>query len=263
MMRYTEFFRIEIDHQYFSSKGNADLVIVPDVLTSRRLKGLHCIVKATEKGMKVLIPTDELGNRKKTPETALGFNVFPGSRDFTSITDVSDLAEGEMFLFSNEGLTEPDSQLTSSGVTGPGIHNGFPQVAKIEIHPTEVLLTSTTSLSYQVRFKSKSEKWQYYFVADQETVDLQVVDVEERLAFTKMDWNGSPSEKVGKALEANFPDANLFLFESATAIAGSDQALRNLQLIRDGHVMIKHLPNPDIGDGAMKIIKIHKLISKQ
>lgn len=262
-MIYRELFRIEIDHQYFSANGGDDFVIVPDGPTQALLKGLHFILKSTGKGLQVLIPTDENGNPKRTLDSALKFAVFPGSTTFHAITDTSGLAADEIFHFSNAGLPATESRLNSSESTESGSLNGFKMIAEVEIQPTAALLSSSEPVLYQVVFEAKSAKWKYYFVSDHETTDLEIVDIDERLVFNEVNWDDDPTEKVGISLQSRFPEANLFLFESETPISESDQALKNLQLHRDGHVIVKHLPNPDIGDAAMKIVKIHKLISKQ
>jgi hypothetical protein len=263
MMNYREYFRIEIKHQYFATAGSADLTIVPDVRTLRLLQGQHIIFKSSGNELKILIPVDENGVAKSTLDEALVLEIFPESSTFGSITDTSDLAEGEIYLFTNAGLPETASQLAVSPSPELGSRHGFPMIGRVEIEPTNALLTRTKSVAYQAIFKAKSAKWKYYFVSDHETTDLSIVDADGNLVFGEVDLGIVPLDQIGASIQENFPDTNLFLFESATPISDSDQALRNLQLFRDGNLIIKHLPNPEAGDSAIKIIKIHKLISKQ
>lgn len=259
-MRYKEFFRIEIDHQYFSPDGAADLAVHPDGPTLRFLRGQHLLLKSIKNGVKVLIPIDENGNTKPVfrPGDGLTFEVYPQSSSFSLFTAASGLAKGQVIHFSNQGLTGTNAQLLSSTSVGIGALNGFPMVAKVEIQLSNELLSSSTSVPYQVGFQARSEKWKYYFVTDKDTTDIAVEDRGENLVFNKLQIDAQSTDQLGISLRSNFPEANLFRFESTTPIPCSDQALKNLQLLRDGHVLIKHLPNPEMAEKAVKIIRIHR-----
>lgn len=257
-MMYKEFFQIETEHQYFSADGAADLALVPDRDTLQYLKGRHFILKSTGNGLKVLIPVDKDGIATTTfqPDEVLTFEVFPRSSTFSLFTETSDLGIGEIFRFTNEGLSAATLELVSSTSSANGSLNGFPLIGKIEIHLTDALVTGPNLTTYKVVFNAKSETWRYFFVSDKETTDLNVEDRDENLVFNQVNLDGNSSDKIGMSLRQNFPEANIFLFESATSIPCSNKVLKNLQLLRDGHVIIKHLPNPDIGDAAIRIVKI-------
>lgn len=259
MMMYKEFFSIEIEHQYFSSHGGADLTILPDRSTLRFLQGLRLIVKATRNGLKVLIPVDENGvpTISLPSDEALMFEIFPQSNTFSLFT-VPSLPIGEILAFTNLGLAETDSELQSSRALDSSSLNGFPMVAKVEIKLTSVLLTRIEVLPYKVVFAARSAKWKYYLVADQDTTDLKVEDRGGNHVFTKQEIDGQSTDEIGMSLRTNFPEANLFLFESNIPIPCQDQALKNLELLRDGEVLIKHLPNPEMAEQAVRIINIYR-----
>lgn len=259
-MMYKEFFRIEIDHQYFLSGGVADLTIVPNEHTLRFLKGQHFICAGTTNGVKVLIPINENGSTKPIfcADDVLIFNIFPTTSTFGLFTDLSDLSKGEIFRFTNEKLPEATSELVSSISVDNGSLNGFRITAKVEIHPTDALLSGTNLVPYKVIFKARLVPWKYYLVSDKETTDLAVKDLGNQFVFNHVNINDDTSDQIGMSLRLNYPEANLLLFESDTPLVCSNQVLKNLQLLRDNEVIIKHLPNPDIGDEAIKIIKIYK-----
>ncbi len=262
-MSYREFFRIEIDHQYFQPGEYAELVIVPDQSTRSLLKGQRFILKEIINGISVLIPVDEAGSAIPglNADDLFTFKIFPTSNTFRSFTELPDLAEEEILSFTNLTLLENDTQLVSSIANGSGTRYGFPLVADVAIQVSDVLLDANnvpTTPKYKVVFNSKAEKWRYYFVSDPETTDFSIQDANEELIFNSVDIQSITEDKIVSSLQSNFPDANLFLFESETPVAFQSQAINKLQLIRNEDVIINNLPNPDTKDINFKIIKIHK-----
>lgn len=262
-MRYQEFFRIEIDHQYFMPGEWVELVIVPDQSTHRLLKGQRFIIKEMLNGIRVLVPVNEDDSVVPGLQTddLFTFKIFPTSNTFHSFTEVPDLAEGEILSFTNSGLSEEDTQLASSAANGSGVLHGYPVVANVTIQVSDVLLDGSnvpTDPEYKIVFNSKAEKWRYYFVSDPETTDFSIQDINAELIFNSVDIQNITGDKIVSSLRSNFPDANLFLFESEAPVAFRSQAINKLQLIRNEDVIINHLPNPDIKDINFKIIKVHK-----
>lgn len=262
-MRYKEFFRIEIDHQYHLPEELVDLVIVPDAATHRLLKGQRFIIREMLNGIRVLIPVDEEGSAIPVlqADDQFTFEIFPTSDTFYSITALPALTEGEIMSFTNAGLSEEDTQLVSSVANGSGALHGFPLVANVTIRVSDLLLDSNNvpkTPEYTTVFEAKTAKWRYYFISDPETIDLSIHDVNEQLVFNEIDVALETEDKIISSLQSNFPDTGLFLFESEAPIAFQSQAIKKLQLLRNAEVLINHLPNPDTKDSNFRIIKIHK-----
>ncbi|MEM9686741.1 MAG: hypothetical protein AAF934_07445, partial [Bacteroidota bacterium] len=195
-MRYREFFRIEIEHQYFSPGESVELVIVPDQSTHRFLKGQHFIVKEMINGIRILVPIDEGGSAVPSlqADDLFTFKIFPTSNAFHAFTAIPDLAEGEVLSFTNVELSENDTQLTSSVADGSGVLYGFPLVAEVAVQVGNVLLDSTnvpTTPEYKIVFNSEAVTWKYYVVSDPETADLSIHDtnqnINERLIFNSVE----------------------------------------------------------------------------
>lgn len=255
---YKELFQLEIAHAYYSEGGDAGLTIVADEATQQFMQGRSFLIKPTRAGLRVLMPVDENLVARTTflPDDVLRFEVYPSSSHFGIVTDTSSLAPGEVLHFSNVGFTESETELAITSVVGRGTHNGFQLCATVAIHIASVLLAQPQPPRYRATFNTKSEVWKYYFVSEQESTDFKVEDREEKLLFNQVQLGENSSDIVGGALQRNFPQAKVFLFESAASITQSEQAIKNLQLLRDGEVIIQHLPNPDVADAAIKIIKI-------
>ena len=262
-MKYKEFFRIVIEHQYFLPGEPVELVILPSQSTHSILKGQRFIIKDMINGIRVLAPVDEDGNLIPVlqPDSQFTFRIFPTSPTFNLITDIPNLATGEILSFTNSGLSENATQLASSVVDGSGTRNGFPVIADAVIQVSDLLVDNNNApktSKYRIVFNSRSEKWKYYFVSDSETTDLSIQDLNGQLSFSRVDAETEASDKIASSLRTNFPDAGLFLFESDAPIPSRSQGIKKLQLLRNLDVIMNHLPNPDVEDINFKIIKIHQ-----
>ncbi|WP_281987740.1 hypothetical protein [Aquimarina aggregata] len=258
-MKYNEFFQITIDHQYFSD-AQMDLVLIPEEQTLQFLRKQHFVVKHTSKGLKVLIPLDEKENRLPVikEDDTLSFNVFPTTSGFDEITDTSMIDNDSILFFTNKGLKNDSKELVVSGTTANMRKNGFPVIAKIKIELSRVNfdLDKEPTL-YQVIFKPKTVKWKYYILSGIATTKLEIKDRDAQLTFGKLENLNDIPDKIATALSLNFPNKQLFVFESSKAIHYSDTARKNIQLFQNENMIIKHLPNPDISDNGIQIIKIN------
>jgi hypothetical protein len=153
-----------------------------------------------------------------------------------------------------------DFQLAASTAAGEiKSLNGFKMVAKIEIHPTDELLDLTIVKPYFITFNAVSAIWKYYLVTDPEVKDLFIEDKgNPALQFKKLELQEDTPDPVGMALQANYPNAGLLLFESSTPVPRQSRGRKNIQLIRDGQTVIQHLPNPAAENQEIRIIKVSK-----
>ncbi len=275
-MRYKVFFQIEIEHQYFSPGESAELVIIPDSPTRHFLNGSRIIIKEMRNGIQLLVLVDEQDSVLpilKANDSFI-FKVFPVSSAFHAFTAMPDLATGEVLNFTNTGLLENETQLASSIANDSGVLNGFPIVANVAIQVGNLLLDSNntpTAPKYKMAFNSKATPWKYYIVSDPDmiTTDLSIQDanqdINEQLTFNNTNIEDNTEDKIIAALQSNFPDANVSLFESQAPVPSRSQAIKNLQLLRHDadnpnttDIIINHLPNPDTKDIDFKIINIYK-----
>lgn len=267
-MNYRPLFSIELTHGYYQNSQEIGLSILPDSSTIEQVKTGQIILKKMPHGLRGLCPVDESGSIRDSLPTFWGFEVFPTSNTFHSLTDLPALGPDEGLSFTNTGLGAVDQELASSIKEIPSTEisikqtRGFARVAKIEIYPTAILMASNQEKHYQVTFLTKSAKWKYYFIADQDASEWRIVDLNANLSFVEAGPVEAASDLVVQSLQIQYPDANIILFQSEAPIPFSDQVIRNLQLLREGHVIIKHLPNPESQEEAIKIMKIQKLITQ-
>lgn len=260
-MNYKLFFDIQIKHQYFEPESCEDLVIHPSQETARIFKGQHLIVKKTNVGIQVLIPLDEKGNIKVnlSKEDVMSFLIFPSTAGFSAYTDLSALDEGEVFSFTNLKLTKSAKELKWSMVKENHVHQGFSCLAKVDIHPTGYLLNEADHPKiYTLTFNAQSIKWKYYFLSTNGNTNLSIEDKQKEILFEQEQLEAQTSDNIGKSLVEGYPSANILLFESKTPVPKTQLARKNLQLLRNGHIVIHHLPNPSVHDGGVKIINMQK-----
>ncbi|WP_340200039.1 hypothetical protein [Ascidiimonas sp. W6] len=258
-MNYKEFFQIAINHPYFSD-NQMELVVIPEASTLKFLRKQQFVVKNTAKGLKILVPVDSEGDRLPVLKLgdALSFDVFPTTGSFGEVTDTSMADSGNILLFTNEQLENDSEKLTVSEITGDQILNGYAAIAKIKIglHKVNFDLDKQPPL-YQVVFKPKLVKWKYYILSNTETTKLEIKDRSEQLTFTELKNQEEASDKIANSLMLNFPKKQVFVFESTIAINYSNKILKNIQLLKNDHIIIKHLSNPDIRNKGIQIIKIN------
>jgi hypothetical protein len=76
------------------------------------------------------------------------------------------------------------------------------------------------------------------------------------ITFTGAQVDENSTDQIGRALRENFPQYQLWLFTSTAPIATTDRPRKHIQLLRDGQLLFKHLPNPDLGSDSISIIRI-------
>lgn len=251
-MRYIEYFRIGVVHPYYED-GPVDLVLVPQKETLKRLKGQRLLLKKTKKGIKVLIPVNEEGVVIPiiAANDSFAFDVFPTADDFKEFTRHPE-DERHLLFFTNEGLEEGEQALKTSEAAGGGVLNGFPAVAKVAIKAGEI--DPDDAPAYQVVFEPKSAKWRYYFIANPGTDDFVIEDRNNGLSFHEVTIESTTTDRVATSLKLNYPDTRLVVFESGTSITHRIGAIKNIQLIQNGNVLIRHLPNPEVREDGIRIL---------
>ncbi len=193
----------------------------------------------------------------RTPDHAFVFYVFPTSNNIREYTDTSGFEDGKMILFTNEGLESNTSLLSQSKKEQEGIYKGFPAMASIKIIEREVISSATISTPvYRAVFNTKSIKWKYYFVSSLSTSDITIKTKNEQLSFNKLKTEETTSDQIVNALELNFPNHQIFAFESNNTIPYSDTPIKDIRLIQGDTIFIKHLPNPQTEDEGVQIIRI-------
>ncbi len=256
-MRYKEFFEIKLVHPY--TKGILEyLVLTADKSAIPVIKKNRFLLKNTVSGFKILMPVDEQGKSLVVlgVDDTLVFNVFPSSQAFFEFTDFSAINENKIFLFTNQGLGNDSVDLLLSETSINDKLNSFPAVGQIKITPNNVTpVIDNVAPVYEVRFEAKSMTWKYFFITKEESDSLSVESKD--ITFKKL--NEETLDPVFKGLKANFitTEMNIQAFESEVPLVCQNIPRKDIQLKNDRVTVIKHLPNPDIGDHGIQIIKIN------
>ena len=258
-MRYLDFFLIEVSHPYYS-KNPPGVALIPQEKTLNFLRKQHFLLKKTYSGVKVLIPLNEKGVFPIIDKNdVLTFDVFPTSKIFREVTDISSLADDEIFLFSgnSEDTAVQELSRTNTKTNGGDVLCGFPVIARIEIQLSKVDKDSIGEApTFRASFLNKSIQWKYYFLANPDDLGFAVEDRNHNLLFNQLALEEETSDQIATSLKSIFTDAKLAVFESSTAIELREQPLKNIQLLQSANILIKHLPNPRVNDNGIQIIQI-------
>ncbi|UII24669.1 hypothetical protein LVD15_15245 [Fulvivirga maritima] len=251
---YKVLFELAIDHQYFSA-GRADIAIVPDEKTDRMMRGQHFLMKNTFNGIRVLTPVYDNGDMKPilTKQDHFAFNLYPTSSIFSQVTELPKAEPDKVILYNNSRIEDEALFLTTTDHSA-STFNGYPLVARVEIGVTDQLLAGVEEV-HKVVFNAPAIKWKYYFISEDSAQDLSIEDGSNMLVFNQVDITEQADDPLLMSLKKTFPDLSLSLFESDSPVVASNYAVKKLGLLRGGEVIIKHLPNPGVDDGGVKIIK--------
>ncbi|WP_024768092.1 hypothetical protein [Aquimarina macrocephali] len=257
-MEYREFFQIEIIHPFFSDIPE-DLVMVAENETKRHLDKRRFILKKTALGVKVLALFQEERNTFPvlSEDDIFTFYVYPTSDRISDIKDLSTIEKGNMISFTNQEQPIGSSELIATQIKQNGIFCGFPALAKIIIAGNKIKANVTKkSTKYTVIFKARSIRWKYYFVSNSEDSAITIESRNEQITFNEMVIDENTTDQIVTSLRLNFPDTRIKAFESRDLIPYSSNPIKNIKLIKNGDVLISHLPNPQKGQNGIQIIKI-------
>ncbi|MFK7787453.1 MAG: hypothetical protein AB8B56_20180 [Crocinitomicaceae bacterium] len=256
-MRYQTFFEIELTHPYTQSILDY-VAIIPDASTANFMNGTGLLLKGTESGCKLFAAVKGDNNTLPTfqANTTLVFSLFARSGEFREFTDFSTIGDDQILLFSNDSLGSDEQDLLVSGTSSNEKYKGFPKVGEIKITLDKVLPTSDQNApNYKVGFDSRSMIWKYYFITKDETAVLSIKNKD--ILFKEL--SDEATDTVFNKLTANFSPDGLHIeaFESEEALALQSSPRKDIQLKNENTTIINHLPNPEIGDRGIKIIRIN------
>lgn len=111
-------------------------------------------------------------------------------------------------------------------------------------------VAGVAQIDYIVNFATRASCWRYYYVCAEDIGDLSVVDLDEKVSF------------VSAGTQARAGGRQAVIFESEQEIAMQQQYPQRFQLRERGRsgerVLIRRLPNADIGSLTQKTQKVQK-----
>jgi len=135
--------------------------------------------------------------------------------------------------------------------------------AEIEIHNNISLPgIANNPATFQISFKAKQARWNYYFVTDSKSSRFTIRDSdkndERRVKFgwgnrTNLSDKPDESDQIAQTLASQYPDLIRLRFVSDDPIPYRNQARKSIQLIYHDeaddykdHLILKALPNPSM-----------------
>ena len=263
MEQYMPLLTLNISHSYYEDSCCMDFIIEPTPECEKVLKGHRLSIKKSIGGIQVIAATE--GNAPFiTPDQFFNLEFLlklEDSSSFVNFTTLGTITAGSVYVFSNDGLTAAGSKELAVGerartdLPDPSDKSVFGVIQFVDNASLSKTLTSSTT--YTLTFVPKTVYWQYYVIAKAGVTDILVEDALSEITFTKTDLNANPddTDRMAQMLALQFPDEQRYLFKTTAELTYSETGRKNIQLKKNGYVLIPHMANPSIDDDGKKIIK--------
>lgn len=285
-MSYQKLFGFDIFHDYYQDKICSDFYLEPTPACKKLLKDHRLIFKNEINGIQVISRFNSEGKPLIQLAEALKFTFVLKLKNinFVNFTDIAlQLDNNSVYLFSNQNTKESES---------------LELKPKVEIFPYSILsrkhniwgvveiynnASFPQNSNYKIVFRAKRQYWKYYLITNKDTQanEFEIEDREQgqvqKLDFTPAEID--EQDRVAEIIANQFPNSQLYLFQSETEISDRELPRKNIQLLlkqsktqkneqiqtrktdnkSSSVILIEHLPNPLNGD-AIKVINLLKKV---
>jgi len=103
---------------------------------------------------------------------------------------------------------------------------------------------------FQIAFKSKKVRWQYYLVADKDNVEFSINDagdtpiVFDEVNRRDLNQNPDPADRIAVSLAGQYPEMKRIRFGSDKLISCQQQPRKSMHLFMGQDQVLDALPNP-------------------
>lgn len=269
-MSYKKLFSLDIFHDYYQDKICSDFTFEPTPTCQKILRGHRLILKNKVNGIQVIARFNSQGEPwiQLAEDVKFTFVLKLKNANFVEFTDiVAQPNSNSVYLFKN--------QIKNQNITGNESLElgrkleGLSNITLSQRHRAWGVVTiqhnASQKSSYKISFQAKKQHWKYYLVTNKDTPadEFEIKDQEQRrsprISFTHREIE--QQDRVATMIAQQFPDSQLYLFQSETEIGDQEVPRRNIQLLKKVEnqssktVWIEHLPNPP-NSSATKIINL-------
>ncbi|VVD78207.1 hypothetical protein PCA20602_00971 [Pandoraea capi] len=274
---YTRLFTVDVTHAYWPSPGQW-LRHVATPATADWVRRRDLLVRPHRQGVAVFCASDRravLLDRLRAGDAVATFKWYAQDTDFSLYTLPTMPGRSSVYVVQSRSSVPVDGQTSSRrlhaeacieatdavAVDTPALAAHLERadrvnppllVAQIDLSDHVALDDSDgqRGIDYVVNFAARTSCWRYYYVCPQDSGALSVVDLDETVSFVT---TGSEDRSGGR---------RAVIFESEQEIAMQQQYPQRFQLRERGRsgerVLIRRLPNADIGSLTQKTPKVQK-----
>ena len=271
-MEYLRLFRLELRHPYYQNGLCSDFDVLPTASTETALKRQRMRVKNFGYGIEITAQASNATTQfiPLGSNLELQFTLHLRNADFVLNSTVADLPaltaddvqnQRQYYRqYSNENLLAAATGLESIDLLASreqSIELGRAW-GVLTIQVNDVLkATLGTPPTYTVDFSGRTATWKYYLLTDPTSANFQVQDDgTEPISFSKIDVGAEAlPDNLTQRLLDTYPDADMWRFESTAPVTYTQLGRKDVNLRKDGALVIEHLPVPTANDRGIQIIK--------
>lgn len=257
-MRFSKFFSININHDYFQSSVCPDLLVQPTMECARLLKNYKLCLKDDGYGnVAVFAAVDDFDKPvvEVASSTFFDFYILLKNTAFGSYSNLPSKQPQEVYFFSSE---HPDPKEQSLLITSTVNSGQRPIDGKTVFGTIQIVFKGSLAVNYTIHFKAAEVNWKYYFLANGNANNLSINAADAGIAFSKRSATDNQKDNISKAIDSAYPNVNLVVFESEAPVPLSERGKGDIQLVNmdKNEVVISHLPNPCYNENGIKIINL-------
>ena len=256
MARMEVILSAHIDHEYFG--GAARSLRIEALSDTKQLMKRYALkMKASESGLELL--ATKAGKKNSVPLESSGltleFALFSEDPQFLFYTDLPGGGKGSVAFYSNEKSPVKNATLRQSALPWQGKRaEGLFGLIRIIVAPT--LFRKPKEIRYRIGFEGLSAQWKYYYVGPLHFSDPEIEhdDIQFQKAPIKQGEAIYRNDSLARSLVSTFPEAQHWVFASKEKVPWRAKPYDHVKLMRDGEVVIPHLPNPRKENRGLHII---------
>ncbi|VVD60493.1 hypothetical protein [Pandoraea anhela] len=276
---YTRLFTVDVIHAYWP-QPHAWLRCVPTPATADWVRRRDLLVRPHRQGVAVFCASDRrdvlLGGIRLGDALAT-FKWYAQDTDFSRYTQPVAAGRSSVYFVRSDSSVPMEGQtplrrlhvnacIEASDAAALDLAALAPHLARADRVNPPVLVAQIDladqvarsdagaagqgGVDYVVNFAARASCWRYFYVCPQDSGSLSVVDLDEKVSFVTA---GSEARPGGR---------QAVIFESEQEIAMQQQYPQRFQLRERGRsgerVLIRRLPNADIGSLTQKTPKVQK-----
>ncbi|HAA11570.1 MAG TPA: hypothetical protein DCE41_07670 [Cytophagales bacterium] len=252
MSKTAHWLTVLITHDFYES---GDCLALTPTLTADSEKTLrkHRCMWKEEPGrltVRTAVKADDSGPFIPFPAGGLHLELvlYRDQRNLEAFTQLPSYPKSSEMLAA-DGTVGEDLTLRAVPRTAASTQANF--FAQVRLHiPTQPIVD--WPLQATLPLQADSATWKYFFVGE---AHLSVPEVKDKNATLAFEAVVDPSdEPLATKLKAQYPDAAHILYRSTGPVTWRERRYPGIQMLRDGHLIIDNLRNPNWETQGVEII---------
>ena len=257
-MGLSKIMTVSIAHEFFSNGKVAGLSYEPTPETNRLIQQYKFRVRYQPEGFEFYANKVNRDNVRPIPSSGvtLRWLILCDDPYFKEITELPRINSGRSHVYNNTGVLTRDAELRMNSQENlvESSTPGF--VCMIEIRLTTAVFRKISILDYTINWTACATTWKYYYIGQKnfEAPEISHPDFVFTRSIVEENNTTYKADPLAKKLFNIYPDAQHCVFTSNSELKWCQKRYQNIKLMRNGEVVINHLPNPTCAQRGINII---------